>query len=318
MPWKEKSVKNRQEWSITRFDEPEILTEKVLKMKRQTMIFISMVLFLSLTCMTPVTSLAQNEADTETIDAEADDTAAAEAVGDNELNTNESAEKAREIMQYIDDLWRGGSSRATIQMIIKTDRWERNLTMTGWSLGTDYSLVRILSPAREAGTATLKHENDIYNYLPKTDRTIKITSGMMMGSWMGSHFTNDDLVKESRMAQDYNQRIVFEGERNAVDIYEIQLIPKPDAAVVWGSILFSVRKEDRMPLKARYFDDADTLVRTMTFDDHKTMGDRLLPAVMRLTPEDHPGEFTEMIYQDIEFDLDLEPSFFSLRNLRSL
>lgn len=296
-------MKNLQEWSIIRFDEPEISTKKALRMKRQTLLLFAMTFFLILMCLT--------------MDAEADDMATAEAVNDSELNNDESAEKAREIMQYIDDLWRGGSSKATIQMTIKTDRWERNLTMTGWSLGTDYSLVRILSPAREAGTATLKHKNDIYNYLPKTDRTIKITSGMMMGSWMGSHFTNDDLVKESRMAQDYDQRIVFDGVRDGTDIYEIQLIPKPDAAVVWGQILFIVRKDDRMPLKARYYDDAEKLVRTMTFDDFKTMSDRLLPATMRLTPEDHPGEFTEMIYKDIEFDLDLEPSFFSLRNLRS-
>lgn len=224
--------------------------------------------------------------------------------------------RANEIMDYIDDLWRGTSSRATMTMHVKTDRWERTITMTGWSLDRDYSLVRILSPKKEADTATLKYGNEIYNYLPKTDRTIKITSGMMMGSWMGSHFTNDDLVKESRLAQDYDLRIVFEGMRSDLDIWEIELRPKPDVAVVWGKILFSIRQDNRMPLEARYFDDHGDLVRTMTFSEFQTMGNRLLPTRMRLTPEDHPGEYTEMIYQDITFNLELDPSFFSLQNLR--
>lgn len=231
---------------------------------------------------------------------------------------SDPAARAREIMDYIDDLWRGVSSRATMNMHVKTERWERTITMTGWSLEKDYSLVRILSPKKEAGTATLKFKNDIYNYLPKTDRTIKITSGMMMGSWMGSHFTNDDLVKESRLADDYDLTMAFDGIRDGTDIWEIELVPKPDAAVVWGRILFSVRKTDRMPLVSYYFDEAGKLVRTVTFSEYRTMGGRLVPARMKLVPEDDPGEFTELIYDDISFDLKLEPAFFSLQNLKKM
>lgn len=231
---------------------------------------------------------------------------------------SDPAARAREIMDYVDDLWRGVSSRATMSMHVKTERWERTITMTGWSLEKDYSLVRILSPKKEAGTATLKFKSDIYNYLPKTDRTIKITSGMMMGSWMGSHFTNDDLVKESRLADDYDLTMAFDGIRDGTDIWEIELIPKPDAAVVWGRILFSVRKSDRMPLLSYYFDEAGKLVRTVTFSEYRTMGGRLVPARMKLVPEDEPGEFTELIYEDISFDLKLEPGFFSLQNLKKM
>lgn len=224
--------------------------------------------------------------------------------------------RATAIMDYIDDLWRGESSKATMTMHVKTERWERTLTMVGWSLGKDYSLVRILSPEKEAGTSTLKYEKDIYNYLPKTDRTIKITSGMMMGSWMGSHFTNDDLVKESRLADDYNLKVVFDGERDGTSIWEIELTPKPDAAVVWGKIMFTVRQDDLMPVKSLYYDDDGELVRTMTFGEYETMDGRLLPTRMRLTPEDEPGEYTEMIYKSIAFDVGIDTSFFSTRNLK--
>ncbi|HPQ39274.1 MAG TPA: outer membrane lipoprotein-sorting protein [bacterium] len=226
------------------------------------------------------------------------------------------SERATVIMNHIDDMWRGDSSKATMTMHVKTERWERTLTMTAWSLGKDYSLVKILSPEKEAGTATLKYENDIYNYLPKTDRTIKITSGMMMGSWMGSHFTNDDLVKESRLADDYNLKVVFEGERDGASIWEIELTPKPDAAVVWGKILFTVRQSDLMPVESRYYDEDGDLVRTMTFSDYTTMDGRRVPARMKLIPEDDPGEFTEMIYEKLEFNVNIDSSFFSIRNLK--
>ncbi len=220
------------------------------------------------------------------------------------------------LMNYVDDLWRGESSRAEIRMQVKTEHWERTMEMKAWSLGKEYSLVRITSPKKEEGTATLKYRDEIYNYLPKTDRTIKITSGMMMGSWMGSHFTNDDLVKESRYSEDYTSRVIFEGEDDGKMIWRIQLDPKPDAPVVWGKIVFEIIQSTLMPVRAIYYDEDGETVRTMSFSDFKEMDGRLVPAKLRLTPEDEPGEFTELTYLDMAFGVDVSESFFSLRNLK--
>ena len=110
--------------------------------------------------------------------------------------------RAKKILREIDDLWRGESSHGRFSMLVKTRHYTRSLQMEGWSKGTEQTLMRILKPLKERGTATLKSGSTIYTYLPRTDRTIRLTSGMMMGSWMGSHFTNDDLVKESRMDED--------------------------------------------------------------------------------------------------------------------
>ena len=107
-----------------------------------------------------------------------------------------------EIMERVDRLLRGDSSRGVATMEVVTENWEREITMEMWSLGTEFSLVRVQAPAREAGTATLMAEDNIWNYLPKVERTIKIPSSMMGGSWMGSHFTNDDLVRESQLIED--------------------------------------------------------------------------------------------------------------------
>lgn len=222
----------------------------------------------------------------------------------------------RAIIDRVDQVLRGASSRGVATMRVVTRHWERSLTMEVWSLGADYSLVRVLAPAKEAGTGTLKASRDIWNYLPKVDRTIKIPASMMMGSWMGSHFTNDDLVKESRLVEDYEIETSFEGARENVRVWEFVLTPKPEAAVVWGKIEYRVRQRDFMPLQARYFDEEGELARTLTFSDFRRMGDRLVPARMDMQPHDKPGERTSVSYAELQFDLNIDKSFFSLRTLR--
>jgi hypothetical protein len=133
---------------------------------------------------------------------------------------------------------------------------------------------------------------------------------------MGSHFTNDDLVKESRVIDDYDIAIGFEGERQGVAVWEFVLTPKPTAAVVWGRVVQQVRKADLMPTWARYYDERGTLIRTMTFGDYRRFGSRLVPAVMTVRPEDKPDESTTVRYRDLEFDVRLSPAFFSLRSLQ--
>jgi outer membrane lipoprotein-sorting protein len=222
-----------------------------------------------------------------------------------------------EIVDYVDRLMRGESSRGEVAMDVQTENWQRSLRMSVSSLGTDYALVRILEPRKDAGTATLKSGNEIWNYLPKVDRTIKIPASLMSAAWMGSHFTNDDLVKESRLVEDYDISIGFDGARNGVEVWEFVLTPRPEAPVVWGSIRYEVRKSDFMPVWARYYDEQAALKRTLTFSDYRVFGDRLVPGIMRMVPEDDPGEYTEVRYEDLEFDVDLTPESFSLRQLRS-
>jgi hypothetical protein len=220
------------------------------------------------------------------------------------------------IVDCVDRIMRGESSQGISTMEDVTENWSRAMEMQMWSLGTEHALVRILSPRKDAGTATLKAGTEIWNYLPRVDRTIKIPASLMSASWMGSHFTNDDLVKESRLIEDYEITLAYEGERDGVEVWEFDLVPRPEAPVVWGRIGYQVRKGDTMPVWARYYDEDGELVRTMTFFDYRELGGRLVPAKMRVVPEDKPGEFTEVRYSDLEFDVELDEEFFSLRRLR--
>jgi outer membrane lipoprotein-sorting protein len=227
-----------------------------------------------------------------------------------------TAQTPREIIDRVDRLLRGESSRGTVSMEIVTEHWSRSMEMRIWSLGTDNALIRITAPEKDAGTATLKVGHEIWNYLPRVDRTIKLPPSLMGDGWMGSHFTNDDLVKDSRLIDDYDITIGYEGARDGVPVWEFVLTPKPEAAVVWGRIEEQVRKADLMPVWARFYDDRGNLSRTMTFSGHRTMGGRLVPTRTVVQPADKPNERTTISYRDLEFDIQINPSFFSLRRLQ--
>ena len=223
---------------------------------------------------------------------------------------------AKAIVEYVDQILRGESSMARVEMAVKTRRWERAMTLEILSEGNERALVKVLAPKKEEGTATLKVESDIWNYLPKIDRTIRVPTSMMMASWMGSHFTNDDIVKESRLVRDYEIDLSFDGARDGLSVYEITLIPRPAAPVVWGKILIRVRKEDRMPLWSKYYAEDGSLKRTMFFSDFQTMDGRLVPSVLRMEPADKTGEFTEVRYHQLDFDVPIPKGTFTLASLR--
>lgn len=230
----------------------------------------------------------------------------------------DGAARAKQILDRVDDMWRGKSSHAVLSMKVATANYTRAISLEGWSKGKDMSLVRVTSPLKEKGTATLKSGSTIYTYLPKTDKTIRLTSGMMSGSWMGSHLTNDDLVKESRMTEDFDSVVTFEGKRDGAYAMDFTLTPKPDAAVVWGKITMTLHVEgdDYLPVTEVFYDEEMKPSRTMVFKDIKTFAGRRLPAIMRVTPEDKPGEFTELVYESLDLDVEIDDSFFSISRLR--
>lgn len=224
--------------------------------------------------------------------------------------------RVKEILNKVDRLWRGSTSVGQMEMEVVTAHWSRTLRMKVYTEGMERSLVRINYPAKEEGVATLKVDNNIWNYLPKIKRVTKVPASMMLGSWMGSHFTNDDVVKDSQYVRDYDTKITFEGERDGQKILELTLHPKPEAPVVWGKIVSIIRAEDCIPLAMTYFDEDGEEVRVMTFGEIKEMGGRTIPTALTMRPLDKPEEFTRVSYLEITFDVDLEPELFSLRSLQ--
>ena len=215
------------------------------------------------------------------------------------------------LLAQVDDNARGGSSHATVRMEVKTKRYQRTLTMESWSEGTDKSLIRILSPARDAGVATLMVDDNLWNYLPRVGRTMKVPSAMMSGSWMGSHFSNDDLVHETRLSEDFSFVLAPEQPPGLITI---RCTPKPDTPVVWGHIDVTVRP-DGVPIEQAFFDEGGRRVRTMIFGDVQMVGGQPMALELRVTVVDKPEEFTRISFETIEGDPEIDPAMFTLQAL---
>jgi len=220
------------------------------------------------------------------------------------------------ILDSVDDLYRSNTSYGILALSVTTKNWQRTLTLEQWSKGKDKHLIRVLKPKKEKDLTTLRVDNNVWNYMPKVKRVVKIPSSMMASSWMGSHFTNDDLVKQSRMVKDYTFSITYEGKREGKNIVEISCFPKKDAAVVWGKVEVIVYRNDFIPLNIVYYDEDLKLSRTLKFSNIQVLGGKKIPLQMKMVPTDEPEESTTILWEKIEFDLVINDDFFSLRKLQ--
>lgn len=224
-------------------------------------------------------------------------------------------ETAKEIIEKSDQLLRGETQQGIYTMTIIRPEWQRSLKFKFWSEGTEKAFILILEPAKERGVTFLKLKNEMWNYIPKINRVIKIPPSMMMQSWMGSDFTNDDLVKESSVVEDYTHTLLGKEEERGFESYKIELKPKPQTAVVWDKIIEWIRVDDYVPLRAEYYNERGELVRTMIFSDIKEMDGRLIPAKFELIEEKKPGHKTVMILEEVEFNKPIDRSVFTKQYL---
>jgi len=223
---------------------------------------------------------------------------------------------AKKIVKKIDELYRSKTSYSKAEMIIETPHWKRTLLMDVWTEGMEKTFIRILSPKKDKGIATLKIGNQMWNYLPKVNKIIKIPPSMMMSSWMGSDFTNDDLVKEYTFVDDYDFKLINYKEENSKNFYYVEAIPKEGVAIVWSKIVLSVKKDNYVPVWEKYYDERGDVVREMKFSEVKKIGRRLVPTKVEMIPLKKKGHKTTIKYIELKFDIKLKSSIFSLRNLR--
>ncbi len=222
--------------------------------------------------------------------------------------------EALKIVKKIDELYRAKSSYALLRMEIQTPHWKRELKLKIWTLGKEKTFIRILSPKRERGIATLKIGNKLWNYLPKVNKIIKIPPSMMMSSWMGSDFTNDDLVKEYTFVDDYTFSIV---ERTDKAI-KINCTPKKGRPILWKKVLLVVSKKELLPLKEEYYNESNELVRVLNFYDVKFFSGRKVPSKLELVPIRKKGHKTTVEYIELRFNVNIKDSIFTLKNLRKI
>ncbi|WP_373029618.1 outer membrane lipoprotein-sorting protein [Sulfurovum sp.] len=224
------------------------------------------------------------------------------------------ANEAQAIIKKLEKNLRGDYMYSTMSMIVTSKRGKRTVKIESWSEGNDKSFIKILYPKKDKGITFLKIDNQMWQYIPKIERTIKIPPSMMLQSWMGSDFTNDDMVKESSLEEDYNAKLLSKSTNSAT----LELIPKEDAAVVWGKIIIDVDLKNAVPVKETFYDDMMKKVRVMTFSKIEQHGTHRIPMVMELKPLDASKKknSTKIIFDKVNFDTKIDPSYFTKQALK--
>lgn len=226
------------------------------------------------------------------------------------------AQDATEIVRKADEKMRGESSTSEITMRIVRPSWERKISLKAWTKGTEYSLILVTAPARDEGTAYLKREREIWNWLPDINRTIKMPPSMMSQSWMGSDFSNDDLVEESSIVTDYNHTLAGDSTISEYASYKIEMIPKPEAPVVWGKVVSFISKDEYLQLRTEFYDEDGEMIKIMEGSEIEEMDGRLIPTKMEMLPMEKKDHKTVLLYEDIDFNIDITENFFSIQNMK--
>ena len=225
------------------------------------------------------------------------------------------AQNAEEIVSKAENTIKGKSAYGEIEMTVTNPDFTRSLTMESWYVGNNKALIVVKSPRKEAGNKTLKIGNEMWTYLKNTQTTIKVPPSMMLQSWNGSDFTNDDIVRESNLAKDYNQKIIGNDNIDGEKCWKIQLDPKPDAPVVWGKLFYWVRQKDNLPAKVEYYDEKGKLMRFMSFSEVQTMGGRTIPTNWTMHNVVKENHSTSIKLLKMKFDINIPDKTFSFREL---
>jgi len=228
------------------------------------------------------------------------------------------SQEAKDIVKKADDKMRGTTMQGEI--IIRTVRptWSREMQCKVWMKGNSLSLILIQSPARDKGIAFLKRKKEVWNWMPALERTIKLPPSMMNQSWMGTDFTNDDLVKESSITEDYDHTFIGDTIIDKRPCYIIRMIPRSETAVVWSKVVVCIDKKDFLELHSRFYDDDGKLVNIMNGTDVRMMDGRLIPTRFEMIPVDKKNQKTEMIYKQLTYDKPIDDGFFTAERMKKI
>jgi len=223
---------------------------------------------------------------------------------------------AYEIIKKADEKFQGESNYGEFTMEIIRPDWSRTLSFKSCNKGNEYSITLVTAPPKEKGQTFMKRENDLWSWNPTISRLIKLPPSMLAQGWMGSDYSNDDILKESSVVVDYNHTIIGEEKIAGKDCFKIQMIPKEEAAVVWGKVIKWISKDGYLQLKTEYYDEDNYLIRTEVCSEIKCMSDREIPTRIEIIPEEEPENRTIVTITNIIYNINVSEAFFSQQTMK--
>jgi len=221
------------------------------------------------------------------------------------------------LLQQAEAKLSGSRSAAEVSIRTVRPRWERTMDAKIWNEGMDKTMILITGPAREKGTVFLRNGDEVWHYVPGIKKVVALPAAMVQ-SWMGTDFTNDALINAGSLVEDYTHKLKGIVSIDGIPCYQIELVPKPEAAVVWGKVITHISVKQTLQLRTEFYDEDDYLVTTLKATDIKDLGGQMLPSKLTIIPADEEGFYTEMTYKKLDFNPTFAPDFFERSNMKQV
>ena len=231
------------------------------------------------------------------------------------ISMNTATPTAEQILKQAEQKLSATSVIAEMDITITRPRWTKKMSLKTWAKGTEYAVACVTGPDKDKGTVYLKSGNDVYNYLPKIKKTVKLPATLLSQNWMGTDMSTDDLVKLTQLTQDYSATVSGSKMVSGRDCYEITLTPKADADVLWGKLVTCIDKKDYIQLKTVFYDEDLEVVNTMVASEIKNLGGKMIASKMIMKPAGKAGQSTKVVYRSMTFNKTIPSAFFTKANM---
>jgi len=181
------------------------------------------------------------------------------------------------------------------------------------------SLIRYTKPKRVKDQAILMLNNadDIWAYFPRTRRVRKLATHAKRQKLQGSDFSYEDMGSGDAFIKDYDTRLIREERKGGYDCYIIEMMRKEKSYAGYSRMIMSVPKKYYFPVEIAYYDDddPDILEKVLVVSEIKII--QGIPTGTRMTMQNiEDMSETSMEIVEIEYDVKLNDSIFSERNLK--
>lgn len=220
-----------------------------------------------------------------------------------------------EILQRIDQNMNIETARMRAEMVINYREGDaRTLEFVSWSVGTDQSFLEFTSPARDAGSRYLRLEENMWIYLPRVGKSVRIQGHMLRQGMMGSDFSYGDASEQPSMVDDYEAVIEKEEALEGRPAYVLYLTGKKKN-LAYPMRRIWVDAERWVPLKEERFAKSGKLLKTATLGDVRKLGNRWYPFRTELDNALQRDTNTTLQVLELELDVPVDEALFTLRNL---
>jgi hypothetical protein len=223
-----------------------------------------------------------------------------------------------DIVRKANDLLRFTTSEAELDIQIIRPRWQKSMSMKTWTKGTDYAMTLITAPAKEAGTVYLKKKNELWNWLPKVKKTIKLPGSMLGQNFMGTDLTASDVWSNSNIESEFDHKLIGKEMQGGQMCYKIESVTHEDSDIIWGKIISWIDVKNFIQMKVEFYDEDMDLANTFLASQVKNMAGKMRATKLEVIPANKKGQKTIVSYRSLKVDHAIPTEFFTVENMKKV